>query len=329
MKRLALSVFSIAFLALLYWVVDPGAVLRVLSAARVGPLLAAVLLLALAHILSALRLSLLVPTARRLGLAESLRLILAAAVLNLVVPAKGGDLLKSAFMRGRAGLDGPLALALVGFEKATDLLALLLWCAFGLVWEWQHQRAHGWLLALALAGLCLGIGMLASSRLAATLLGAARRIAPLRARRALLSLENSWEIMRAYYWREPLRLLRVVLISLTIWLLHLLQIWLFALALGADLPLATGLALAPLAILAGLLPITLAGVGTRDAALIALFRGYMDPATGAALGLLATLRYLLPGLVGLPVLPRYLGELRAGGAAEPAASSPPGDSRRR
>ena len=66
------------------------------------------------------------------------------------------------------------------------------------------------------------------------------------------------------------------------------------------------LALAPLAFLAGLLPLTFAGVGTRDAALIAFYQPYMNAPTAAALGLLCTSRYLLPALGGLPFLGQYL-----------------------
>ena len=52
------------------------------------------------------------------------------------------------------------------------------------------------------------------------------------------------------------------------------------------------------AICAGLYP-NVAGVGTRDAALIVLFAPYLDAPTAAVLGILCTLRYLIPGLAGL------------------------------
>jgi uncharacterized membrane protein YbhN (UPF0104 family) len=66
------------------------------------------------------------------------------------------------------------------------------------------------------------------------------------------------------------------------------------------------LALAPLAIFAGLIPLTLAGIGTRDTAVIFLYRAYLLPSAGAALGILYTARYLLPALAGLPFLGQYM-----------------------
>ena len=54
--------------------------------------------------------------------------------------------------------------------------------------------------------------------------------------------------------------------------------------------------------LAGLLPLTFAGVGTRDAALVLLYQPYFSTPTAVALGILCTLRYLLPAVAGLPFI---------------------------
>ena len=61
-----------------------------------------------------------------------------------------------------------------------------------------------------------------------------------------------------------------------------------------------------LSLLVGLLPVTFAGIGTRDAAIIVLYQPYFSTEVGAALGLLCTMRYVIPALVGLPYLERYL-----------------------
>jgi hypothetical protein len=50
----------------------------------------------------------------------------------MVLPSKMGDIAKAYFMRDRGHLEGSLALSLVVFEKACDMLSLLLWCVFGL-----------------------------------------------------------------------------------------------------------------------------------------------------------------------------------------------------
>ena len=66
----------------------------------------------------------------------------------------------------------------------------------------------------------------------------------------------------------------------------------------------------PLVMMASLVPLTLSGLGTRDAAIIVLYSPFMPAATAAALGLLIILRYLVPAIAGIPFTSRYLGRVR-------------------
>jgi uncharacterized protein (TIRG00374 family) len=116
--------------------------------------------------------------------------------------------------------------------------------------------------------------------------------------------------MYHYFWRDRNQLIKITGTSVLIWFLHLLQIWLFILALKAWAPFLANLALSPLAILAGLLPLPFAGVGTRDTALILFYEPFFDAPAAAALGLLCTSRYLLPAIGGLPFLGKYLASIK-------------------
>jgi uncharacterized membrane protein YbhN (UPF0104 family) len=66
------------------------------------------------------------------------------------------------------------------------------------------------------------------------------------------------------------------------------------------------MAFATLGILAGLLPLTMAGIGSRDAVIIHFYSAYMSPGAAAVLGVLATLRYVIPAIAGLPFIGNYL-----------------------
>ncbi len=160
------------------------------------------------------------------------------------------------------------------------------------------------------AGLLSGILLLSSRKVAKIFFIISRRIAPKKLRTKLEKLQMSWGEMHDYFWRDKRQLLKISTTSIFIWFLHLLQIWLFILALKAWTPFIANLALSPLAILAGLLPLTFAGVGTRDAALIVFYQPYFAAPTAAALGLLCTSRYLLPAIGGLPFLGEYLVTVR-------------------
>jgi hypothetical protein len=161
-------------------------------------------------------------------------------------------------------------------------------------------------------GLIGGIALLSSPVFAGFAFKIGGRVLPGKMRVRLETLAAAWQEMHGFFWRDRSRLLLVATTSIFIWFLHLLQIWMFILALRASAPFLASLALAPLAILAGLLPLTFAGIGTRDAALIYFFHPYLDAPTAAALGILCTMRYVLPALGGLPFVSRYLPGLQSG-----------------
>ena len=310
MKRLISITISLIILAVIYTKIDfPGLIQVFKNCDRWWMAISLGMVVPLT-LFTAWRLQQLMPTGSRLGFGEANRLILAASVLNMVLPSKMGDIAKAYFMKQRGHLDGTLSLSLVVFEKACDLLSLLLWCVFGLL-LYPHKDALFWTMTGGVVlGLVIGVFLLASRKFAHLFFLVAKKFAPKKLRSKLEKLQISWGEMHEYFWRDKAQLLKITGTSVFIWFLHLLQIWFFILALKAWTPFLANLALSPLAILAGLLPLTFAGVGTRDAALILFYQPYFNAPTAAALGLLCTSRYLLPAIGGLPFLGQYSAAVR-------------------
>ena len=253
------------------------------------------------------RLQQLMPKGTNLSFLEANRLILGSSVLNMVLPSKMGDIAKAYFMREKDNLSGTLSLVIVIFEKACDMLSLLLWCIFGLFF-YPEKNAFFWsITAIITGGFLLGVFLLGWRSFADYFFSLTIKIAPKKIKIKLQQMQQSWQEMHSYFWSDRKQLLLITITSIFVWFLHLLQIWLFILALKAWTPFIVSLALSPLSILAGLLPLTFAGIGTRDAALIWFYQPYFDEAVGAALGLLCTSRYFLPAIVGLP----FLGQMMA------------------
>jgi hypothetical protein len=307
MKRFISIVVSVAILLIIYSKIDFQRLLEVfqncdrlwmaVSLGMVIPITA----------FTSWRLQKLMPKGTNLGFIEANKLILGASVLNMVLPSKMGDIAKAYFMKERGHLSGSLSLSLVIFEKACDMLSLLLWCVFGLL-IYSPKDGLFWIMTVAVAaGLILGLLLLGSRQFAQIFFENAKKIVPNKPRTKLDNFQTSWTEMHDYFWGDKQRLALVSGTSIFIWFLHLLQIWFFILAIKAYTPFWVNLALSPLSILAGLLPLTFAGVGTRDAALIFFYQPFFDEAKGAALGLLCTSRYFLPALIGLP----FLGEMMA------------------
>ncbi|AFZ49821.1 lysylphosphatidylglycerol synthase transmembrane domain-containing protein [Dactylococcopsis salina] len=306
MKKLISIVVSLFLLAVLYLRIDLNALLEVFNNSHRIWMIVSLGMVIPITMLTAWRLQKLTPKQAKLNFAEGNRLILAASVLNMVLPSKMGDIAKAYFIQKRGSLTGSLALSLVVFEKTCDLLSLLFWCVFGLV----LYPDKGWLFwgmtFIVTSGLTLGMLLISSRGFADICFQFGQRFSPKKIGNKLENLQLSWGEMSDYFWRDRKQLLLITVTSIFLWFLHLFQIWLFILALNAWTPFLTNLALAPLAILAGLLPLTFAGIGTRDAALVFFYSNYLDAPTAAALGLLCTSRYFLPAVAGLPFMGRYL-----------------------
>ncbi len=319
MKRVLSLVVSAAILVSIYLKIDFAAMLGVLQHSRLGWLAMGLALLVPTTALTAQRLRWLVPARASLSFGDALGLTLSASVLNMVLPSKMGDVAKGYFMRERGGLGGGAALAIVVFEKGWDVVALLGWCLLGLTLLPRNTLLFWVLTAVVAVGLGVGLLVLCSVPFARWALGVAGRVLPRRMKARVGAFENGWgEVQRLARGRQGVT--RIGFLSLFIWFVHLVQIWIFMLALRAHVPFLASLGRTPLAIFAGLLPLTFAGIGTRDAALIYFYRGYFSAAVGAALGLLSTLRYVLPALAGLPFFHRYLAYGRRV-ASEPTATA--------
>jgi uncharacterized protein (TIRG00374 family) len=310
MRKLISVAVSLVILVVIYWKIDVRRLVQVFAHSDGWWLAISLGMVVPLTMLTAWRFQQLIPREVRLRFGEAVRLILVAGVLNMLLPSKMGDIAKAYFLTNGTRLDGSLSLSLVVFEKACDTLSLLAWCLMGLVF-FRKSSWLFWLLMMGVGvGLLVGLWLLGSRRLANTLFLKGREVAPEQFVGKLERLQAAWGEMHTYFWGDMGRLSQLAVTSILIWFLHLLQIWLFIRALNAATPFLANLALAPLAILAGLLPLTFAGVGTRDTTLIVLYQPFLNAPTAAALGLLCTARYLLPAMGGLPFLGRYLRAVR-------------------
>ena len=244
------------------------------------------------------------PAGALTGIGEALRLTLVASALNLFAPAKAGDLIKGYAVAKRSATSPGVSLALVIYERLCDLFALIFWCVLGwTIGQPLSGRLDGrfWLL-LGICGAGCAI-LLLSDRAAETVRVILTRVRPRGRLGTLLALAEGWP--------DLLLLLRrrrrwIVLISLGLWLAHLFQIWLFTVALSTQVPFFVCASLSAVALMAGQMPFTLAGLGARDVALVLLMSPYMPSESAAALGILIVTRGLIPALIGMPFTWPYL-----------------------
>ena len=230
MKRLISIAVSLLILAIIYWKIDFYGLIKVFQNCNGWWMTISLSMVVPLTLITSWRLQQLMPSGARLGFGEANRLILAASVLNMVLPSKMGDIAKAYFMKQRGHLDGSLSLSLVVFEKACDMLSLLLWCAFGLM-LYPSKNWLFWTMTVCIAvGLIVGVLLLSYRKFAKVFFLIGKAILPKKFKLKLQKLELAWEEMQAYFWHDKNQLLKITFTSIFIWFLHLLQIWLFILA---------------------------------------------------------------------------------------------------
>jgi uncharacterized protein (TIRG00374 family) len=292
---------TILVLVLLYTRIDLPALLRQLRQMNMAFFLLALSLFVPQILITALRWQCMVRDVCPMGTLDAARLILAGKALNALVPSKLGEMSKAYFLKTRANLDLSKGGALVLLEKAFDVLGLCTLLLIGVLLTPQHGPVE------TSATLAAGLAIVVVASLCTCRTGGLQRW--LQGKRGLAqrlaTLLKSWEAILARWKAHRIRLAGIVLLSVGLWCLHLVQIYLFFVALHSSVAAKTVFAYVPLSLFIGLLPLTIGGMGTRDSALILLFAPYESAVVMAGVGVLCSLRYWMDTLLGLPFFHHY------------------------
>lgn len=253
--------------------------------------------------LAALRWSTLVRAMEvRLRVGHALEAILTTWPLALLTPSRASDLLRAFVVREE--LPVAQGAGSVMMEKLIDVQSLcLMTMVAGVVtglWKWS-------LLALAmLSGLWLAVWLVL--RHFDALLGYPRlaRIAD--------KLERFFLVLHGLKAR-PVYFFAVSGMSLLAWVGSVGILYGLLMIFGAKVALGEVVVLWPLALFVGQLPLTIAGMGTRDTAFLTLLALTGTGSFAKAAVLAATLGYavlttLLPALLGLPLMLRFARRVR-------------------
>ncbi|HEY7491603.1 MAG TPA: lysylphosphatidylglycerol synthase transmembrane domain-containing protein, partial [Candidatus Tectomicrobia bacterium] len=294
MKKFAILA-TVLVLVLLYTRIDLLALLQQLRQMNMVFFLLALSLFVPQIFVTALRWQCMVRDVCPMSTLDAARLILAGKALNALVPSKLGEMSKAYFLKTRANLDLSKGGALVVLEKALDVLGLCTLMLIGVLLIPRHGPVE------TSATLAAGLAIVVVAGLCTCRTGGLQRW--LQGKRGLAqrlaTLLESWEAILARWKAHHMRLAGIVLLSVGLWLLHLVQIYLFFVALHSSVAIKTVFAYVPLSIFIGLLPLTIGGMGTRDSALILLFAPYESAVVMAGVGVLCSLRYWMDTLLGL------------------------------
>ena len=219
--------------------------------------------------------------------------MLAVWPLALITPSRAGDLARAFILKDICPpLEGSGAVLV---ERMIDVQSLCVLAAMGSIYVgfWQ--------------GTVAALGILAAEWFVVVVfvLSGRYRTLPILKRKAeqLTRLVSVFEALR----QKPMTFIWVNFFSMLAWITNVLIVVTLLEAFGSTMPVVATLATWPLALFVGLLPLTVGGMGTRDAAFVALLHGFgpVDEAQvfAATIGYSAVSLWLFSA-IGLPFLIR-------------------------
>ena len=217
----------------------------------------------------------------------ALRAVMMANVLNSFLPSKSGDIAKAAYLREYGGVGKGIGTVIL--ERLVDLGVLGLLGLLGL------------LVSGARWGLIAGVGLLGlvGGVLVVVLLLPFERLPLLTIRQTALDLRA---VVRAWL-ACPAAIAQTFAGSVLTWSLGGFTVYALASAFHTGLGLGFAYAVFPLAIIAGLVPVTISGIGTRDAAFVALLASQMSAEQATLVGVGYTFTgYWLLSLLSFPAV---------------------------
>jgi len=228
-----------------------------------------------------------------IDLLEASRLYAIGQAAGFLTPGQAGDAVKAVYLRG-AGHSLGRSLVTVVVDRLYDLLVvggLAVWGIFVFGEVPQGQTA---IIVLFVAGILVLFALFASRGWQGPLARLAVRIVParfLRGRDPQRSLEN--------LILPPSTLISSFAITVVSFIVSYFRSWLLFAALGLNVPITYFLAATSIAGIAAILPVTIGGVGTRDAAFVVLFSmmGY-SAESAVALSTLVLLHQVTNWVVG-------------------------------
>lgn len=203
----------------------------------------------------------------------ALHAVMMANVLNSFLPSKAGDLAKAVYLRKHGGLSKGAGTVIL--ERLVDLAVLGL---LGIV---------GLSISGALWGLLAGTILLGGVIVVFIVLLTVPVNSFLPQKPARL-FENV-RLVFLRWIRNPGAIFRTFLGSIVTWSIGGLTVYALARSIGAELSLGYTLAIFPLAILAGLIPVTISGIGTRDSAFVMLLSNQLPVEESTLIGIGYTL----------------------------------------
>jgi uncharacterized membrane protein YbhN (UPF0104 family) len=290
------NVFNIGFLlrcagatlalASICYIVDLQKLSKAITQADISFILTALFIAFMSPLLTSFRLKLfLLATGTQISYSRCFIANLCGLSLNLFLPARGGDLVKFAYLRKNEQPSWGVLAGVALLERGFDVLALSLLGFTGSLMLGLHDTA----IAAGIITISAITGLLVLPRMGSM---------PIIGKKA-----KSFSKVVKKVNKRKVRLLGCFCVCCLCWTANLTIMGLLFNALDNGYSLSLAFAVTPPSIFAGMVPVSLWGIGTRDGALAYFLQGITVPEIAISAGFLYTaLVYWFLGIIGTPFL---------------------------
>jgi uncharacterized membrane protein YbhN (UPF0104 family) len=290
------NVFNIGFLlrcagatlalASICYIVDLQKLSKAITQADISFILTALFIAFMSPLLTSFRLKLfLLATGTQISYSRCFIANLCGLSLNLFLPARGGDLVKFAYLRKNEQPSWGVLAGVALLERGFDVLALSLLGFTGSLMLGLHDTA----IAAGIITISAITGLLVLPRMGSM---------PIIGKKA-----KSFSKVVVEVNKRKVRLLGCFCVCCLCWTANLMIMGLLFNALDNGYSLSLAFAVTPPSIFAGMVPVSLWGIGTRDGALAYFLQGITVPEIAISAGFLYTaLVYWFLGIIGTPFL---------------------------
>jgi glycosyltransferase 2 family protein len=209
----------------------------------------------------------------KISFGEAYRLYAIGLSAGSFTPGQAGDAIKAFYLHEK-GFSLGSGLVSVVLDRLFDLAVLVLLAVSGLIFLGNAFKGDLPVLLLLLGGTLAGLVVLAIPRTRQFLLDLALKVFM---RRKTTAQTTRQEETKAVETLRPVNLIPVFGVTIAASLLALFRVWLLAISIGLNLNPLEVVAISSLATVAGLVPISVGGIGARDVVLVGILSrlGYL------------------------------------------------------
>lgn len=232
-----------------------------------------------------------------LSLKEALLITIGSDPINFILPLKSGELAKAVYLKRRKNLGFEYGMGLAVLDKALNLFGTLFILCLGIIlYKVSCLRSS----VLSVSALIMLLGSIDSENIVVSCAGMFKKIS--------IKMFNFIKRINVVLGEISLRK-RIWLLVYSIFLqsTELITAYILFRAVGLTVSLQSILIYIPIVVLLSNIPITISGLGTREAAILFLFFGHGSPELLFIVGVLISfIEYILIAIIGLPFLPFFI-----------------------